>query len=128
MKRVTLIIIYIAIWGISLASIFFILSVLILGDKNCAMELQNNNTKSVSIKSYLISGNTFEVNSVNLNPKEKFTIGNSINSYDFDSLNIKYDALIIYSDNDTVELKNRTQIVNYLKTLKRINCSSFMIK
>lgn len=111
-----------------LGLIIFGLSV--MGDRFCKIQLQNLGQENISIKTVVSTGNewTMIVDSVSIEPQEKFEIGNCINCSTLKKADFDFDAIVILRNKNESKLIHRKDLPDYLNTLQRVDCATFNLR
>jgi len=102
-----------------------------LGDVIYPLEIQNDGTKELKIKTYrlIYTGDKKEltVDSITLKPKQKIDIGTSHSCSKIDTTYIKVEAIEVFDEKTSVFMKRR-EIVEYLTTKAKEGCATYLIR
>jgi len=127
MKKIVLILVII---GTLFFSILYF-GLRMLGDRYCQIEIQNGSDKNLIYKTFLLFENNSKllVDSICLNPNEKLIIGNCINCYTIDTLDLDFDLFGIYDyTNKNYVTLNRSEFLEYLLKFDKTECATFVVK
>ena len=108
----------------------FIWGINFMGDTIYPLEIQNDRTTSLIFKTYTFTryDKKLTVDSLVLKPSEKMDIGTSHNCNKIDSSFIRFDAIEFFLDNHQSKLFKRSELVDYLTTLEKVDCTTYLIK
>lgn len=107
-----------------------IFGIRVMGDRFCKVQLQNRAQKNLGVKTVRATGNewTMMVDSVALGFNDKFDIGSCINCATLKQTDFDFDAIVIYQDSKMPKLIHRKDLVNYLDSLERVDCATFIVR
>ena len=107
-----------------------IFGIRILGDRYCKIEIMNNRDSRLILKTFQYTNydNKLTIDSINLDPKQKFEVGHCINCSTIKPSDIDFDSIGIYkSDNKLVIWENK-DFADFLTENERVECATFIIK
>jgi hypothetical protein len=123
------------IWGVLIigSGLFvglFIWGLSFMGDPIYPLEIQNDKSRGLKLKTYKFTryDKKLTVDSLELKPKEKLEIGTSHSCLRIDTTYIDFDAIEIFDDNDNGTLMKRADLVDYLMTKEKVDCSTYLIR
>jgi len=113
--------------AISIAIIQIVMAMMF--DKSCCeLGVQNKKPYPITIKTFTLRDTILNVDSTKVMPDSILTIGSCIRTSKIDSSVLLVDAMIIYMWKTKIELMSRSKIVQYLRTLKKNDCSIYYLK
>ena len=124
-----------SIWTILLVvgGLFFALlvwGVSFMGDTIYSLQIQNNRTEGLKLKTYRITryDQKLTVDSLVLEPNDKLEIGTSHSCSTIDSMYLDFDAIEFYDSSDNSKLLKRKELIDFLLTMERRDCSTYLVK
>jgi hypothetical protein len=107
-----------------------IFGISVMGDRFCKVQLLNHGQKSIGVKTVRSTGNewTMVVDSLALGPNDKFDIGSCINCSSLKPTDFDFDALVLFQHSKPPKLIHRKDLVDYLDSLERVDCATFIVR
>jgi hypothetical protein len=107
------------VWGVSF-----------MGDTIYSLQIQNNRTEGLKLKTYRITryDQKLTVDSLVLEPNDKLEIGTSHSCSTIDSMYLDFDAIEFYDSSDNSKLLKRKELIDFLLTMERRDCSTYLVK
>lgn len=101
-----------------------------MGDKFYSLEIQNGKDIQIKLKTYTTTqpGSKIKMDSVVMNPGNKFEIGTTHSCSTIDTMLIEIDAIEIFETNHKSKLIKKKALPDYLQTMTKVDCSTYSIR
>lgn len=108
----------------------FIWGIAIMGDQYCTIQIQNTGQRQLILKTFQYTDydKKLIVDSLALGQNEKIEIGHCINCSIPDTMDIHFDAIGFYDKNGAFNLMNRRELIEYLETMSKGDCITYIVR